>query len=359
MSTAPQGEVWVPRRGVQSEPHIDNVRFLGRNGDSVNRAANSFLDNCARCNVILNKEPTNEIHEIGDFLGTTNDYARGLVRMAEKTVNKLRDESSIAMAPEATIEDFRALFGVLFFASRVLRISLAEFYGPVKFLRRRLHEVSKGMMKDTDRAKLWPCMRQDLERWIETALGNPWTNHLERRNGVELVLVTDASTLGWGAVLYDERTGTAAATGGKWIQKRSSSEINELEAWSVRNAAEAFEEQLNDPSLRHLLVLVDNTATLHAYRKGSAQAHLLNRAVREGQKYLPDNVKVSIAYIDSKTNQSFADPISRGEKMKEELASQLGDLGRRLGRTALNVAVPAHRVIDLPCRRSNLTSIPG
>ena len=236
---------------------------------------------------------------------------------------------------------------------------LAEFYGPVKFLRRRLHEVSKGVMKDSDKAKLWPCMKKDLERWIEMALSNPWTNHVERRDGIDLVMVTDASTIGWGAVLYDERNGKVAATGGKWLTKHTSSEINELEAWSVKNAAEAFEEQLRDQDLKHLLVLVDNTATLHAYRKGSAQAHLLNRAVREGQKFLPENVSVSIAYIDSKTNQSFADPISRGEKMKEELASQLGELGRRLGRSALNVAVPSSHRVSFPCRRLNTVNTTG
>ncbi len=61
------------------------------------------------------------------------------------------------------------------------------------------------------------------------------------------------------------------------MRNHTSSKINELEAWSVKNAAEAFEEQLRDPEVNHLLVLVDNTATLHAYCKGSAQAHLLNR----------------------------------------------------------------------------------
>jgi hypothetical protein len=371
--TAPMGEVWVPafvhlilkilafndESEVCTELHIDNVRFLGRNEAAIDRAAERFQANCKRANVKLNVEAVNEMHEVGDFLGTTNDYRRGLVRMAKKTVDKLRSESEIALNPNATIEDFRVLFGVLFFASRVLRISLAEYYGPIKFLRRRLHEVSKGVMRESEKAKLWPCMKDDLQRWIDTALENPWTNHVERRDGIELVMVTDASVDGWGSVLYDERTGKVVATGGKWKQRHNSSEINELEAWAVRNAAEAFEDQLKDSSLKHLLVLVDNTATLHAYRKGSAQAHLLNKAVREGQRLLPDQVQVSIAYIDSKTNESFADPISRGREMKEELASQLGDLGRRLGRSALRVAVPTHRVIDLPCRRSTITTASG
>jgi hypothetical protein len=155
---------------------------------------NVSLTICRRCNATLNKEATNELHEVGDFLGTTNDYKRGQVRMAEKTVKKLKMESQIALSPDATIEDFRALFGVLFFASRVLRLSPAEFYGPVKFLRRRLHEGSMGLMKDSDKAKLWPCMRKDLERWIDMAMSNPWTNHVERHDGVDLVLVTDTIT---------------------------------------------------------------------------------------------------------------------------------------------------------------------
>ncbi len=59
-------------------------------------------------------------------------------------------------------------------------------------------------------------MRKDLERWIAGAWRGPpffFFLFLERRDGFDLVL-HDASTIGWGAVLYDERNGKVAATEG-------------------------------------------------------------------------------------------------------------------------------------------------
>jgi len=74
-------------------------------------------------------------------------------------------------------------------------------------------------------------------------------------------------------------------------------------------------------------------------KKGSAQAFLLNNAVRRVLKHLPGHVDIRVAWIDSKSNP--ADAISRGLPMDPELVSALGPLGRRLAAAAFRVTCAA------------------
>jgi hypothetical protein len=259
--------------GVDTDTHIDNVRFHG-NPDGVDAAAEKFMRNCKRCNVTLNEEAVNNRHEVGVFVGAEHDYRVAKVRLSEKTLEKIKEARGYLTDPEATIEDFRELFGLLFYASRVLRIGLAEFYAPIKFLRRRLHEVAKGRMTDESRAELWPSVRKDLERWIDTTMQNEWTRHLPHQERSDLVLVTDASLRGWGAVMYDEATSKVSAAGESWPTTYTSNQINELEAAAVRKAVLAFAEQIRKANPKQILLLLDNTATVFSLRKGSSQPGL-------------------------------------------------------------------------------------
>lgn len=350
--TAPMGCVWVPGfmelilkilsynevAGVDTDTHIDNVRFHG-DPRGVDEAAERFVKNCARCNATLNEEAVNQRHDLGTFVGAEHDYSQAKVRLSEKTVDKIREAKAYLSDPAATIEDFRELFGLLFYASRVLRIGLAEFYAPIKFLRRRMHEVAKGRMSEESRAELWPSVRSDLERWIEATEQNEWTRHLPHQERNDLVIVTDASLRGWGAVMYDEATSKVAAAGESWPTTYTSNQINELEAAAVRKAVVAFAERIKAANPKQILLLLDNTATVFSLRKGSSQSWALNQEVKKALTAMPEDVAVKVAYIHTKENEKFADPISRGKGVSE-LASQLGEVGRRLARTAFQVSVP-------------------
>jgi hypothetical protein len=206
----------------------------------MREAALKFVRNCEWCGVTLNEEDVNSPHTKGVFLGAEHDYTKALVRMSAKTVAKLESARKFISDPAATLDDFQELFGLLFYASRLLKIPIAEFYGPVKFYRRRLHELDKGTWETTDPAKLWPSVRGDLSRWVRMALMNEWTHHVGEAPHDDLIIFTDASVTGWGAVLFDESSGKAAAAGGKWSHKHTCDQINELEALAVHRAAEAF-----------------------------------------------------------------------------------------------------------------------
>ena len=322
--------------------HVDNVRFMGVNKEDVNRAASIFVAKCKEAHVTLNDEKENQLHQQGNFCGATCDYQNATICMANKTIQKLKKEREICLGEDATptIHDLRVLYGLLFTASRILRIGCAQFFTPIKLLRRRIHEVSKGILSDQSKAKIWKVARPDLERWIDLCLENQPVNHPASKRVFQIVIATDASTTGYGAVFFNEDTGEVAAIGGKWKRKRSHVEINELEMMAVAIAMLSFEERIRDANVANILLLVDNTATMHTLHKGTSHAYALNLAAQQAISSFPPNLSVNVAYIESAKN--VADAASRGDPISLELASELGAVGYRLAEASLRVNVPRY-----------------
>ena len=364
--TAPMGAIWAPAlmqtisevlayneiAGVRTNVHIDNVRFHGTDPKAVQRASDEFVARCKRVNATLNDDPENQIHQRGVFCGVETDYEAGTHRVAQKTLDKLRNEAKWIDDDKATIEDIRVLFGLLHFCTRVLRIPPSEFFLQVKFQRRRMKELAKGNITESSPANVWPKAKPGLRNWVDLILANDWTKHHVDPDNVDLVIATDASVTGWGAVLYNEATGDVHATGGSWRKTYKSDDINELEVLAVSKAAEAFADVIHQQRVQSVVILLDNTASVHVLKKGSSRNFEMNEALRKALRSLPKEVSVRVAYITTETNKDFADPLSRGKSIDTsdpELASKLGQVGRRLARTALRVAVPRSGAIPSSC----------
>jgi ribonuclease HI len=74
------------------------------------------------------------------------------------------------------------------------------------------------------------------------------------RNNPQVVLQTDASLLGWGAVMNDSKTG------GRWNYDEKENHINYLELLAVCYALKAFQYQLK--KFNHVKILSDNTTAV-------------------------------------------------------------------------------------------------
>ena len=183
-------------------------------------------------------------------------------------------------------------------------------------------------------ANIWPSVKPHWHRLIDALLMNPWTNHVNDV-GHQMVLVCDASTSGWGALLFDEGMGSVQECHGFWPGTRPCSEINELEMRALRFSLESFCDHIGN---KPLSILMDNSASVHDLKKGSAHAFRLNNESLQVLRRLPRSSAVKVAYISG--SQNPADALSRGIPSSSQLASVLGDLGRRLARNALRVSVP-------------------
>ncbi len=332
--------------------HIDNVRFSGLSPSLVEKAGNNFVALCQKAGVQLNDEPENSLHQNGKFLGMCCNYETGEVHLTPESIEKLHSRAEAAKGAAATVQDLFSLFGSLSFCGRVLRVPPAAHYTTYKYIRRLASKYVAGSVTLDSPAELWKCARADIDLWLKELEANKPVRHVDPLSAEDepLVMISDASTEGWGAIMCDERTGEVWQAAGHWGQKEDCSDINTLEMIAVRLGLKAFSKILTRDSTRPLIILVDNTSTMAVLRKGTAREFSFNEATLSTLRCLAGDRQVSVGWISSTNN--FADPLSRGEPARqsdEELVSALGAFGRRLGRSALRVRVPA----EIYCSQSN------
>ena len=224
-----------------------------------------------------------------------------------KTIKKLQDERAVIDDEFTTVEDIQILLGLTLFAARILRIPMAQFYYIIKLVRRRMS--CPQTKAPFTLAHVWPSVKQQWHRLIDSLLRNPWTRHVGDEDH-QMVLVCDASTTGWGGILFEEATGCVRQSHGAWSETHVCAEINEMEMRGLQNSLEAFCDFIGD---KPLLILMDNTASVHALHKGAAHAFRLNQEALAVLKRLPRNASVKIAYIEGTENP--ADDPSRGKSL--------------------------------------------
>jgi len=302
---------------VTTDCYIDNVRFhgIGLHEDKVRRAATIFQARCKQVGATLNDEDVNDWHTKGLWLGTEVDYRLARVRLAKKSINKLKEEATALNSANITLNDVQVIFGLLFYGSRVLRLPTVEYFTAIKYYRRRQSEMlSNFEIAASDQpANIWACAKKQLFDWISRIQENEWTEHLPDTDS-SFILCTDASLTGWGAVLFNMISGEINALGGKWTRTYEPKDINTLEMRAVEEGAGAFRDILNSKSINGLDLLVDNTSTMYTLRKGHSSKYDLNAALRRTLRSLPPSLSIRVGYIDTAHNP--ADSLSRGRDLE-------------------------------------------
>jgi hypothetical protein len=291
--------------GVPGTPttYIDNVRYGHSSKVNVMTWGTSFRRTCQHAGITLNVEPGNTPHQLGTFLGVEFDYAAGTCRLTAKSLSKLNHIATF-LHSNVTFDDIFELFGVLFFCSCVLRHRIP--YHPFKFYRKRASSFNKhgdGRQSTT----IWPSVIIQLQDWIITLQTNDWTKPtrpvLERN-----VLYTDASLLGFGAILFDTEGGVHKLAG-QWTPLEASRRIEELEAMAISRATAHFATQLASKGLD---LNIDNTSVRGSLRKGYSRSYNLDARIREVQDgFTSNNIPdIRVSYV--KSGDNIADGLSRG-----------------------------------------------
>ena len=149
---------------------------------------------CLDSNITLNDEEGNAPHQHGDFLGLHYNYNSGEVCLGKKTLNKL---NSIEIPDKATRREYLAIFGLVLFATRALKVHPAKFFTQIKFIRKR---CCAGNLDEE--VAIWPSCVKGFQLWISQLRTNkPVRHEIGEPLSAETILFTDASVTGWGAVL--------------------------------------------------------------------------------------------------------------------------------------------------------------
>ena len=152
----------------------------------------------------------------------------------------------------------------------------------------------------------------------------------------EYALATDASLIGWGAVLLELTSGRIYHASGRWKKQYVSSDINVLEMTALELGLKKLGGFLRSPTAP-LRLHLDNDAATAILAKSSAHEAKLNKAAIRVLRLLAGARPVTAVRIGSADNP--ADSLSRGG----------APLGLSATRGVLGVADAGHaRPVVLP-----------
>ena len=121
-----------------------------------------------------------------------------------------------------TKRELAAVIGLLLFASRVVAVSLADYYWPMRFWR----ETMSTTHRDEWSCPLPPMSHptaQQLSTWIKSVLQARPTQITSPTRAPDLAIFVDASAQGWGVVAA--RDGGVICAGQSWPDPVDSSVI--------------------------------------------------------------------------------------------------------------------------------------
>ena len=286
------GDVWV-----------DNVRFHGT-ANLVASARRQLQINSTKCNVSFNVGDVSTKYE---FIGVEFDHKNNTTRIATKT----RDKLPAAIPQRMTAHDLEGLIGRLIFSAAVRQEPLVNNWWALKWARRFFNKLNRGLINNDDNIDVAGAARTSLQHWLDNA---PQAHVVNRaKTGTTAHLFTDATLVGWGAVLVFDNCRIAVAGGHFNGVQRAASSIGPKEAYAIVNAIDAFSHQLGE--VQQLNLFVDNTSVVAGMRRGQTRAASLVEPVREAWTALiKTRVSLHVDYVSTKINP--ADAISRGQRIE-------------------------------------------
>ena len=263
----PRGE------GVRVDSYVDNVRFSGPR-EATFTAVREFVRRSAAAKYTLDHTPTTdaELEALATptdvFLGVEYSLPDGTRRLPEKALKKLALLRDAINGP-LTLGQFAAAMGLLLWAGTVLNARWPAFF---HLLRRHAAEAATTTWLPATPVPLSPLERTELQAlWRFCAANVPVPTLSPPPPPSDMVVVTDASGEGWGA-LFGRPGEAATVAAGRWPQALPSSVTAEPEGvWEGIRAA-----LRHTPNPRHITVLTDHEPLVWAARAGRARTWAYN-----------------------------------------------------------------------------------
>lgn len=305
-------------KGVRTQVHIDNVRFLHPNPFYVQEAMTRFLLNCEFVNATVNMDADIQPHTFGTSFGVVHDYHENLAALTEKHLRKAAQAREDLKGP-LTVQRVCEIMGLLFFCSTVLKIHLAFYYFPIKWYRRLAHDFERGSRGGkpfglSSVVSVWPSIARKFDNWVHRVGQNVPSSH--EKADPTITLFCDASKVGCGAVLIDgvcpsyRQYGEALSKeeySDIWDHNDLDKAISLLETKAAAKAIKHFRSFLEGKSVR---LYIDNTSLIGALNKTHSKSFALNeellQLIREMEK---TGASFDVQYVP--TNQNLADRPSR------------------------------------------------
>ena len=312
--------------GVKVTSYVDNVRFLSHNRDDVIAAAAEFITRCHAVSATINDVETTGDLEVAksiaaalvrtrdEFLGVDFDYSNHRVAVGHKATSKAEKLLEKLLDPKQnfTNQNMLATFGVLLFALQVTKHKPATHYYALQAYSKlaRLVQHDPHCLPNTYHRK--PSQMHHIVQWLKE-VAHPseaarWhvVPKVPPPEEADFTLVTDASKVGWGAILIN-RFGLVRVAFGPWrnFGGRQRSAWSEPEA--IARAVLHFFPHGTDHSIA---VLTDSSTAQGAFERGRSGCYIVNRSLLSIQQ-ISHTWNLQFHHIEG--SQNPADPLSRGK----------------------------------------------
>jgi hypothetical protein len=315
---------------------MDDVCFSGAKEDVV-EATLTYIRRCREARVTLNgvdeegRIDSDEtligkfVVQKATFLGRVYDTNRKEVSIAQKSITKLQYLwQTREQLGRWTIRQVVACFGLLFFARHVMQHKVAKYHPALRAFSQlcRLVQATPSLY-ECDVQLSEPAMTA-LSNWVQMVLQNtPRSLHDRNSMNVTDIIVSDASSYGWGGVHMCTNSGLVRTFSGTW-------EPGSL-VWNYRHRSTYTEtyglyKVLVHSNIspvdgkRRVVALSDGMCTVHLVKKGYSKCELLNKLVDmiydtfidlKNERYSGPSVLVETRHIPGEHN-TIADMLSRG-----------------------------------------------
>lgn len=306
--------------------HIDNVRFGGPQKEMA-EAVIEFVRRAKACDYQLDASPMSfeEVKllspPVDTFLGIQFDYPQQTRNLPPKALKKLQLLHSITITPSKF--QLASAVGLLTWCASILRFNWTSVWHLL-----RKYAISMTTWKPREKVMLSRAEFAELQVLLAFCEQNAPVEIAESAcPQIDTLVVTDASSMGWGAIINHGAEGNdPKIVSERWAEEVQSSVTAEPEAaW---RALQLISKKV--PSAKHVMLLTDHLPLVFANRKGRAIAWSYNGFIARALS-LP--FKVSVGFIPGHKNP--ADAPSRGRapsledlKIFKTLNSQLKDQGK-------------------------------
>lgn len=217
-------------RGLSSVFYLDDSLLVGRDFSECLGNVSNTLDILNKAGFTINYEksrlsPCQEIKFLG-FLINTNTM---MIRLPEEKINKI-----ISMGERIMCSTYLKIRDLAVFIGNLVASFPAVNHGPLyyRYLEKNKEQSLKDCKGDYDaQMTLTLDAKSEIEWWVTNV-----TNSKKpiRCPNYDIVINTDASLLGWGAVYSDNKIG------GRWTGQESKYHINVLELYAILFALKSF-----------------------------------------------------------------------------------------------------------------------
>ena len=183
---------------VRIDVWIDNIRYSGSRENTETRTKE--LDEVAtKASATWKQADSFDLSASYDFLGVQFDHLRNSVVIADRLKKKIFG----ARLSKITASELESLMGRLMHASAVSGVSPGRFWFSLKFIRRIINKINRGIVSLDSLVSVPRSIQLELEKWINGASTERIINKKVSSKMRMLTVFVDASLEGWGGVIVE------------------------------------------------------------------------------------------------------------------------------------------------------------